>query len=108
MTKIDYSKTMMYKIVCNDLNIKDFYIGHTTSFKSKKCNHKRSCNNENANDYNYKVYKFIRENGGWKNWDMVKIEDYPCNSSLDAFKRQRELIEELKSTLNFEDYTFIN
>jgi hypothetical protein len=29
---VDYSRTLMYKLVCNDLNITDVYTGHTTDF----------------------------------------------------------------------------
>ena len=97
---IDYSNTIMYKIVCNDLNIADKYIGHTTNFKSRKNQHKNCCNNESQTKYSLKVYQFIRDNGGWNNWTMIKIEDYPCNSLLDATKRERELLEELKANLN--------
>ena len=34
--EIDYSKTVIYKIVCNDLNVKDVYVGHTTDFHIKQ------------------------------------------------------------------------
>ena len=44
--EIDYSKTIIYKIVCNDLNIKDCYIGSTTSFTKRKNRHKSNCNNK--------------------------------------------------------------
>jgi hypothetical protein len=36
-TTIDYSKTVIYKIVCNDLDVKDIYIGSTTEFTKRKC-----------------------------------------------------------------------
>ena len=36
----------IYKIVCNDLSITDCYVGHTTDFVKRKCNHKIICNNE--------------------------------------------------------------
>ena len=42
---IDYSKTVMYKIVCKDLNIKDLYIGHTVNFRQRKHDHRRHCVN---------------------------------------------------------------
>ena len=32
----DYSKTVIYKIVCNDLTITDIYVGHTTDFVVRK------------------------------------------------------------------------
>ena len=98
--KTDYSKTIIYKICCNDLNITDIYIGHTTDFKTRKNHHKSDCNNINNKGYKYYVYEFIRNNGGWDNWTMVMIEEYQCNNKLEASKRERELIEELKATLN--------
>ena len=51
----NYTKTIMYKICCNDLNIKDIYIGHTTDFKTRKSSHKSRCNNPNNKQYNFNV-----------------------------------------------------
>ena len=97
---IDYTKTIIYKLCCYDLSITDIYVGHTTDFKSRKNSHKTCCNNKCNKRYNLKLYQFIRENGGWNNWNMVMIENHICNSKLEATKRERELIEELKATLN--------
>ena len=33
---IDYQKVIIYKLVCNDLTIKDLYVGHTTNFINRK------------------------------------------------------------------------
>jgi len=96
----DYSKSLIYKLVCLDTDIKDIYVGSTTSLKHRRYQHKNCCNNEKNKDYNSYVYKFIRENGGWGNWDMILVESYPCKSSLDLHKREREIIEQLKPTLN--------
>ena len=49
---IDYSKTIMYKLVCFDLNIKDIYVGHTTDFIRRRAQHKQTCNNSNCKAYN--------------------------------------------------------
>ncbi len=98
---INYANTIMYKIVCNNLNIPDMYIGHTTNFKTRKNQHKNCCNNKSQTNYFLNIYQFIRDNGGWNNWTMIKIEDYPCNSLLDATKRERELLEEFKPNLNY-------
>ena len=38
---INYSNTIIYKIVCNDLNVKELYIGSTTDFYNRKSNHKK-------------------------------------------------------------------
>ena len=98
--KIDYSQTIIYKLVCNDINIPDCYVGHTTDYTRRKQRHKTACNNINDKLYNCNVYLFIRDNGGWYNWSMVVIENYACNSSLEARKKERYYIEQLKATLN--------
>ena len=40
---INYQNTIIYKIVSNDLNVKDFYIGHTTDYRCRKNSHKSRC-----------------------------------------------------------------
>jgi hypothetical protein len=97
---MDYSKNVIYKIVSNDLDIKDLYVGHTTNFVKRKGRHKSDCNNENSKSYNYKVYHFIRENGGWSNWSMVLVEYYTCDNELEAIARERYWFELLNGTLN--------
>ena len=91
---IDYSKAHFYKIVCKDLSISDCYVGHTTDFTKRKSQHKGN------RDYHLYVYQFIRNNGGWDNFDMILMKTVECNNSLEARKIERELIEELKATLN--------
>lgn len=97
---IDYSKTIIYKIVCNDLNIKDVYVGHTTEFTKRKCKHKYCCLNKNNSKYNYKVYQIIREHGGWNNWEMIEIEKYPCVDENEAKARENYYYDLLNSKLN--------
>ena len=63
-TLINYQDTIIYKICCNDLNVKYVYVGHTTNFVKRKCNHKSDCNNNNSKSYDLKVYQTIRDNGG--------------------------------------------
>ena len=93
-------KQLFYKICCKDVNITDIYIGHITNFIKRKNQHKSDCNNPNSKSYNHYVYQFIRDNRGWENWDMVEIEKYNCNDRLEACKRERYWVEELKATLN--------
>lgn len=99
-TDIDYQKTIIYKIVCNDLSINDCYVGHTTDFNSRKARHKHACYSKEGRKQNYKIYKIIRDNGGWDNWTMVEIEKYPCNDRLEASSRERFWYEDLNSSLN--------
>lgn len=97
---IDYSKTYFYKIICNDLNVTDSYVGHTTDFRKRKNHHKATCNNQNDKNHNLKLYEFIRENGGWDNWEMINIETLSCRDSLEAKAIERRYVEELKASLN--------
>jgi hypothetical protein len=97
---IDYSKGLIYKIVCKDTTIKERYVGSTTDIIRRRQSHKSDCNNINTSRYNYKVYQFIRENGGWKNWELVLIEYYPCETELELGRREDYWKQELKSSLN--------
>ena len=97
---IDYKKVIIYKLVCNDLTVKDLYIGHTTDFTNRKRNHKSCSLNPNNSNHNLKVYQMIRDNGGWNNWSMIVIEKYPCNDDLEARSRERHWYEVLNANLN--------
>ena len=97
---IDYSKGLIYKIVCNDLTIKDCYVGSTTNFSKRKNEHKSYCTNVNGPQYVYKVYNFIRNNHGWQNWSMVLVENFPCTNGNELRARERYYFENLRATLN--------
>ena len=99
-TNIDYSNTIIYKLCCKDISITEIYVGHTTDMRRRKYCHKSDCENKNKKVYNLNVYQFIRDNGGWDNWDMVEVERYNAIDGYDASKRERYWIEELKATLN--------
>jgi len=97
---IDYSKTVIYKIVCNDLLITDIYVGSTTRFTIRKCQHKNNSINCNKAASEFKIYKTIRANGGWDNWSMIQIEEFPCANGNEARARERYWYEQLNATLN--------
>lgn len=94
---MNYANAVIYKIVCNDLTITDCYVGSTTNFTKRKWHHKSNC------EYgNFKVYQFIRENGGWNNWSMILIEEYPTTSYLLLGQRERYWFENLNANLNLQ------
>jgi hypothetical protein len=99
---IDYSKGLIYKIVCKDLECKDIYVGSSTNFTKRKTNHKSNCYNENQPHYNLKLYQTIRQNGGWDNWEMLEVEKYPCNDGNELRARERVKYEELKANMNIQ------
>ncbi len=93
-------KGYIYKLCCKDLTITDIYIGSTRNFARRKARHKSSCNTEKIKEYNYNVYKFIRANGNFQNWDMVLIEKGEFEETIDLHKRERYWIETLGANLN--------
>lgn len=98
--EIDYSNTVIYKITCKDPLITDLYVGHTTNFVQRKHGHKQSCINEKSNNYNCKLYKTIRANGGWNNWVMEIIAFFKCNDHYEARIKEQEYFTSLNATLN--------
>lgn len=85
----------IYKIYCEDLP--DFiYIGSTKAFRQRKALHKSKVNNQN----DVKLYKIIRENGGWDNWNMVIIEECKDFTFIQARIKEEEWREKLKANMN--------
>jgi hypothetical protein len=99
-TPTDFSRCVIYKIVCFDTNITDCYVGHTTDFIRRKSQHKSRCNNPISKEYNKKVYQFIRSNGDWDNFQMLQIEEHPCSNKREAELREEHWRKELTATLN--------
>ena len=100
----DYSNTHIYKFVSKDSSIKNCYVGHTVNFSDRKRIHKM--------DYikypERRLYKFISENGGWDNWDMILIETINCKNNSEAKLREEYWIKELKAHLNMNKSVFIS
>tara|TARA_R110000851_G_C12993368_1_gene557582 strand:+ start:43 stop:714 length:672 start_codon:yes stop_codon:yes gene_type:complete len=85
----DYSESVIYKIVCKDISVREIYVGSSYDINDRKSKHKSSCNNTNDDHYNTPVYKFIREHGGWDNWTIVVLYKYPCNSKQELEEEER-------------------
>ena len=96
---VNYTKALIYKIQHNE-NKSLCYIGSTVDFRTRKCNHKRACYNENGLAYNYKVYQMIRNNGGWECFTMIPIEEYPCASKIQLHIREEQVRVEYNANMN--------
>jgi len=97
----DYSKVVIYKLVHKDaLDDANIYVGSTTNFTKRKCTHKKSCNYEKSQGYNLPKYVFIRNNGGWNEWNMIEVEKYPCVDNNEARAREEYWRRSLSATLN--------
>ena len=96
----NYKNGVIYKICCKDENIKDVYVGSSCSHTKRKSAHKRACTKKDNKEYNYPVYRYIRDNGGWENWDFVLLEEYPCENKNQLVIRERYWFELLGTKLN--------
>ncbi len=97
---VNYDNSSIYKLCCRNTDIKEIYIGSTVNFTRRKQQHKTSCINDKSKEYNFNVYKFIRDNGNWENWDMVEIEKVNCKDKRELHTKEREFIEKYESKLN--------
>ena len=94
----DYTNACVYKIYCKDPAIKYVYVGSSTNIVRRIYAHKSSCNNENGKLYNDRLYRYIRQNGGWYNFSVEKLQDVTNKEAL--FKTEREWFEKFPYTLN--------
>ena len=88
---------IFYKIYCHDNDY--IYVGSTCNFNNRKRQHKQNTNLDNKKN-NFKVYKTIRENGGWENWKMIQIGTREQITKRQAEQIEEEYILQLKAELN--------
>jgi hypothetical protein len=98
-TAITYSESCVYGLEKDQII---HYVGSTTNFKKRKGQHKRNSTYEKRKSYNFPIYKFIRESGGWKSgWKMVLIQQYSeCKSSQELLSHEREHYDIINPELN--------
>jgi hypothetical protein len=91
---------LIYELRCKDPEVKDLYVGSTTDLHKRLKSHKTCVNNPTNPHYNYKVYKSIRENGGWENWKAEEIEKLENVKKIDVRIREEEISKKLGANLN--------
>lgn len=93
-------KGYVYQIKCVDENITDCYIGSTINLESRKKYHKSVWKNPDNKAYNYRIYQFIRNNGGFDNFifEVIKEVEVPNKKDLKQFEWEEYNIR--KPTLN--------
>ena len=97
---VKYGNSVIYKICCKDESITDCYVGSTIDFDRRKRDHKNTCNNVKSTKYNLPVYRYIRDNGSWENWDFEILERYHCRNKESLVKRERYWLEKKGAKLN--------
>ena len=84
----------VYRLQCKDKEVKEIYIGSTKSYRKRKSKHKSST------ELNFKVYKFMRENGGWENWEMIVEVKTPNHTKEELLELEQIYKDLLNPTLN--------
>ena len=90
--KTDYSRTIIYKIVCKNEAVDFLYIDSTTNFILRKYYHKKQCNPNTTDPLYIKMNKL----GGWDNFNMIEIEKFPCIDKNEVKAREQEINQEIK------------
>jgi predicted GIY-YIG superfamily endonuclease len=88
-----------YRIKSKNISITECYIGSTEDIEVRISRHKSMCNNINDPHYNLKVYKYIRSNGGWDDFEF-EIIDKIIFSETYRFIHEQKLMDLYASTLN--------
>jgi hypothetical protein len=73
----------IYEIKSIDKSINGTYIGSSWNIEFRRNSHYHSYNNSNSKDYVYPLYKYIRENGGWDNFEMTVIDSGEVETKLE-------------------------
>ena len=90
---------VIYKII-NKLDDQQFYIGSTKYFYARKSKHQKNVKNTRGKNYWNYLYQYIRQSGGWRNFEM-KIIDKGFSGTSDKMKAiEQYYIDKYKPTLN--------
>ena len=97
--KTDYSDCFIYHIVDSDKVV--HYIGSTSNFVNRKSQHKYNCNHSEVKHHNYDIYRYIRDNGGWDNFECVPIRRVEnVKNSIDLRIAERQEMEKYSTLKN--------
>jgi len=91
---------VFYKIVNVNGDVDLCYVGSTANWKQRKIQHKSDCCNPNSEKHNLKIYKTIRENGGWNEFKMIEIGRGEQLTLTQAHQKEEEYRVELEANMN--------
>ena len=92
--------TIFYKLRHLSNNNLECYVGSTNDFMARKRAHRSVCHNPIRPEYNYKLYKYIRDNGGYDQWTYDIIYQEDDMTKRDKLLKEGELTHEHRATLN--------
>jgi hypothetical protein len=92
--KTDFSNCYIYHIIKMEVV---HYVGSTSNMNSRKSSHKYKCGTEHNKNYNLDIYKYIRDHGGFDNFQMIPIR------KLENVKNKTDLL--IAERLEMENFT---
>ena len=81
--------SFMYRLQCKDETITPIYISSCWDLDDTEKQHKDAVNNSTNEKYDHKVHFFIREHGGWDNWEFVGLIHYNVSGTNDRLMREQ-------------------
>ena len=97
MDKIACIYKIKHKLDCKDEKI---YIGSTCNLNNRKRTHKHSCNNETDRNYNSNIYKYMRDNGGYDNFEFTILRVCEGEDKADRHELEQSFINVYEPNLN--------
>ncbi len=97
----DLSNSIIYGIRSIDDKETILYVGSTTHYENRQQKHKK--NIYDKSHYNALLYKYIKTNGGFKNFEFVeldKFEDGKPTNKFELLKAERKYFDLHKPKLN--------
>ena len=91
-----YDNAFIYMLTINE----ECYIGSTFDFNYRMSKHKQVCYNKNNKAYNYPLYKYIRDNGGWENVNIRIIDVYYLVNRKFKTKTEQYYMDYFQTSLN--------
>jgi len=90
---------LIHQYIRYSVKMKQLKIGHTTNFEKRKMDHMDHMI-ETETSYR-KVYEFIRNHGGWNNWNMIILATYTCKNRGHASRLEWFWWNKIGGSLNY-------
>jgi len=79
----------LYRLQCKDETITPIYISSCWDLDDAEEQHKDAVNNPKNEKYGHKVHFFIREHGGWDNWEFLGLIHYNVTGTNERLLREQ-------------------
>jgi hypothetical protein len=91
---------IIYLIKHKTDDTKKVYVGSTINLKQRISKHRQNYKNEKNKEYNYNLYKYIRANGGFNEYEFIILECYVHNFKHELHYKEDDYIKMYDNNLN--------